>query len=434
MGHYLAGLQWVMGDLQAEATLGPRPPLLPLANDDALCNTAARTAFTDTQLPFEWLDAAIAEAGTDAGALAQIERRLVALLSRAAGAEVAMARLEAAGQLTGRAAARIHQGLLNDASLPEAVRYARSPEPAVARAALDLLARWPDPAAIVPLIAHAEDPATSPDARIIAAQAAMRHSERAYDDFPQAERSAVLGRMLKVTAEEDRRSHLLFLLSRCDDDLAVSVASEYSSVPGLARAANYALESIAANKLWPPELAASGAGNRLRLAVDGRADTFWSVPAREGQWLRIDFKQVRPLRPLTLSQGSRRDEFPQRYSVHVTDDPDSPGPALVEGQGARSVTTISFPEGHPGPLRDCAADGNRRTFPSMPKPLRPSALIPNPEKASLSHLRRRRHHVENFFGRIKGLRRIGTRYDKLAHAFLSFPTFSDIIDWIRFEV
>lgn len=31
-----------------------------------------------------------------------------------------------------------------------------------------------------------------------------------------------------------------------------------------------------------------------------------------------------------------------------------------------------------------------------------------------------RHHVENFFGRIKKYRRVGTRYEKLAETFLAF--------------
>lgn len=45
-----------------------------------------------------------------------------------------------------------------------------------------------------------------------------------------------------------------------------------------------------------------------------------------------------------------------------------------------------------------------------------------------------RHHVENFFGRIKALRRVGTRYEKLAKTFLGFLTIAAIVDWISFEV
>ena len=45
-----------------------------------------------------------------------------------------------------------------------------------------------------------------------------------------------------------------------------------------------------------------------------------------------------------------------------------------------------------------------------------------------------RHVVENFFGRIKRLRRIATRYEKLAETFLGFVTFATIVDWLHFEV
>ena len=43
---------------------------------------------------------------------------------------------------------------------------------------------------------------------------------------------------------------------------------------------------------------------------------------------------------------------------------------------------------------------------------------------------RRRHHVENFFGRIKRYRRISTRYDKLALTFLAFVQLAAVLDWL----
>jgi len=52
----------------------------------------------------------------------------------------------------------------------------------------------------------------------------------------------------------------------------------------------------------------------------------------------------------------------------------------------------------------------------------------------LERLYQHRHVVENFFGRIKRFRRIGTRYEKLAETFLGFVTFAAVVDWIRFEV
>ena len=45
-----------------------------------------------------------------------------------------------------------------------------------------------------------------------------------------------------------------------------------------------------------------------------------------------------------------------------------------------------------------------------------------------------RHHVENFFCRIKRFRRVATRYDKLASTFLAFVQFAAVLDWLTHEV
>lgn len=47
---------------------------------------------------------------------------------------------------------------------------------------------------------------------------------------------------------------------------------------------------------------------------------------------------------------------------------------------------------------------------------------------------RRRHRVENFFGRIKRFRRISTRYDKLAATFLGFLHLAAVLDWLTHRV
>ena len=47
---------------------------------------------------------------------------------------------------------------------------------------------------------------------------------------------------------------------------------------------------------------------------------------------------------------------------------------------------------------------------------------------------RHRHHIENFFCRIKRYRRISTRYDKLAASFLAFVQFAAVLDWLTHRV
>jgi transposase len=44
---------------------------------------------------------------------------------------------------------------------------------------------------------------------------------------------------------------------------------------------------------------------------------------------------------------------------------------------------------------------------------------------------KRRHVVENFFGRIKRFRRVCTRYDRLAETYLSFVFLAALMDWLR---
>lgn len=44
---------------------------------------------------------------------------------------------------------------------------------------------------------------------------------------------------------------------------------------------------------------------------------------------------------------------------------------------------------------------------------------------------RKRHHVENFFQRIKVLRRLATRYDKTASCFFAFAFLASVLDWLR---
>ena len=65
-----------------------------------------------------------------------------------------------------------------------------------------------------------------------------------------------------------------------------------------------------------------------------------------------------------------------------------------------------------------------------------TACIP-PRKNRLRHIPwhrgfyKKRHHVENFFQRIKRLRRIGTRYEKLSRHFLAFVQLAAILDWLN---
>lgn len=96
-----------------------------------------------------------------------------------------------------------------------------------------------------------------------------------------------------------------------------------------------------------------------------------------------------------------------------------------------------------GDLADCWAVGDRgfdsKRFRSELTKVGATPCIPPRRSNRISYyysksLYTHRHLVENFFGRIKRLRRIGTRYEKLAETFLGFITFATIVDWIQKKV
>ena len=72
------------------------------------------------------------------------------------------------------------------------------------------------------------------------------------------------------------------------------------------------------------------------------------MPTLGEEWLELDYLQSRPFRRLTLDQTSRAAEFPERFSLHVTEDPARPGPAVAEGAGQRNRTVIELPPGTKG--------------------------------------------------------------------------------------
>lgn len=62
-------------------------------------------------------------------------------------------------------------------------------------------------------------------------------------------------------------------------------------------------------------------------------------------------------------------------------------------------------------------------------------VIPsNPTRRTLRRYDRRlykhRHHVENFFQRLKRYRRIGTRYDKLSASFFAMVCMAAVLIWL----
>jgi hypothetical protein len=51
------------------------------------------------------------------------------------------------------------------------------------------------------------------------------------------------------------------------------------------------------------------------------------------------------VRVITLDQTGRVGDFPERYEVFVTNDPDEPGAARAAGAGETAKTVIRLPQG-----------------------------------------------------------------------------------------
>ena len=93
-------------------------------------------------------------------------------------------------------------------------------------------------------------------------------------------------------------------------------------------------------------------------------------------------------------------------------------------RGKRAVGDKSF-AGRPfqRQLRACAA---RSCIPPK-RGLRPSGSFHQ-------SYYRQRHHLKNFFCRIKRFPGISTRYDKLALTLLAFVQFGAVLDWLSHQV
>ena len=64
------------------------------------------------------------------------------------------------------------------------------------------------------------------------------------------------------------------------------------------------------------------------------------------------------------------------------------------------------------------------------------AIIPGRKNSKkevfyLKEVEKKRYVVENYFGRMKRYRRLGTRYDRLSSVYLSFLSIASLMDWVK---
>jgi len=250
LGHYLAGLQWVMGDLAAPVTPQPRGALPPLAGDPRFWDLIKRTGYDADPRIFARLDTAVAEAGTDGKKVTELTNLLLGVVTDAAATPAAR---QAAAQRLGQVLATLAGSppknvlaalapLLPDPARVEDARLALDPvlgrevdtlivnalrqATGGARVALVHSAGHRRITAAVPLLAPLlkdPDPATARAAALALGRIANRSARRALEKSPDRSAPAVIEARLELAA-------------RSTAGTAARLYEEIYSNPGLADA------------------------------------------------------------------------------------------------------------------------------------------------------------------------------------------------------
>lgn len=228
-------------------------------------------------------------------------------------------------------------------SARSASRLALRDDPTVASAAVATLSRWSDPDAL-PLLVDVAEQTTSDPIRVAAARGAVGYLNRTRG-LSSPELSALLSRLLAVARDDQVRSGLTYLLSRCSDDAALALAEKLKAEPALATVANDAVLGIRANRAGTPGLTATANTDQLDNLTDGRLNTRWAAPATLGQAITVDFHSTRPVRQVVLDGGTSQWGFPEQVEIIVSDDPKQMPPPAASVPGKQGKMTIDLPPG-----------------------------------------------------------------------------------------
>ena len=320
------------------------------ADPDSAIRAAAVSALgelappADNKIVLDW-----AIAATDANEQARALRALVSITLRnpdvagrgaplyaaleSAPAELALRLLPALGRIGGAPSAAC------------AAKLALNVDFKLAEAALAALVRWPDDTAVAALVSVAER-TTLPALRASAVSGVIAAFER-NRAFWNADATALVARLLVVSAAAESRLALITLLKRAVDAPALALAEKSQSDPVIGAAASETAAVIRANQAGPAKLRASTMAGVKNL-TDGNTGNRWSVPAEGDEWVEVDFILSRPLRRITLDQTGRGAEFPEGYELYVTDDVAVPGKVVATGVGQTNKTVIDLPVGTRG--------------------------------------------------------------------------------------
>lgn len=242
-------------------------------------------------------------------------------------------------------------------AIATAAKLARSDDEAVAKAATAELTRWPD-ASAQPALIELVSFTSSSAIRDAATQGAARFLADRKNATP-ALRSLYTRQLLALPLEPTARNAMLHVLSLCADQEALACAKQFLTDAATAAAAQDAVDAITSNLAGAPAITASEEGDKSALMLDDKRNTFWSIPNAPGGWLLLDLHHSRPVRKITLDQGRREWDWPDRLEICVSNDPTKPGDVLFQMEGEQGQTIAKLPAGTRGRYVWLRQEGSR---------------------------------------------------------------------------
>lgn len=227
-----------------------------------------------------------------------------------------------------------------------AARLALRSDASLASPAIGSLARWPDAGGLSALVMVAEK-TTRPDDRVAALGKLTDELQRRFE-VSSADLIRIVPRALAVANTDGMRRDLVYLLGRCSEPEAQTLAQKYKREPALAAEASDAVLAIRSNREGQPDLRGSGNSDRLKSILDGKPNTRAYVPTKPDQWIELDFKSTRPFRHLRIEGDTNLENYPERLEIFVTDDDKNPGKALAVAGGRPGKIEITLPRGTRG--------------------------------------------------------------------------------------
>ncbi|MCZ6793838.1 MAG: HEAT repeat domain-containing protein [Planctomycetota bacterium] len=220
----------------------------------------------------------------------------------------------------------------------------RSADRAVARAAVESLASWRNPAALPDLLDLARKGA--PEHRAIALRGYIRLLSLPADR-PSLATVKLLGEALELTGDVEDRRRILAQTAEFPCKEALALAEAHSGDEAVGETARKAAEKIRGILISNSLVArASHGSGEAKNAFDGDPRTRWTTgtPMRPGMWFTVDLGAERSVTRLILDSRDSPGDYPRGCEVHVSFDGKNWGKPVLTSPPQRPITRLVFPK------------------------------------------------------------------------------------------